>query len=169
MHARTFASAILEARNASTKLSPLHLVHPRPTSWGTLFGPIAKKYDLEHVSFSQWFTKLASNEASTTQEHHGVSFHMSHNGSGATSDMLASNPAVKLLSFFSECNEIVQLMEKESQSCKEAMGLPSLDVTKSTTTAAKETFSETRLRSLGPEDMHRWLGYWEDVGYLPRN
>ena len=169
MNARTFASAILEARNTPTKLSPLHLVHPRPTSWSTLFEPIAKKYNLERVSFSQWFTKLASNEASTAQEHHGVSSHISHNGSVATSDMLASNPALKLLSFFSECNESVEIMAKESRPCKEAMGLPCLSVTKSTTTAAKETFSETRLRSLGPEDMHRWLGYWEDVGYLPRN
>ncbi|KAI0085552.1 hypothetical protein BDY19DRAFT_1020953 [Irpex rosettiformis] len=85
-----------------------------------------------------------------------------------TSDVLASNPGLKLLSFFSACNDSIEASARNGHPYKEAMALPQLDITKSLTIAAKESLSQEKLKSLGPEDMLRWIGYWEGVGYLPR-
>ncbi|KAI0691830.1 hypothetical protein BC835DRAFT_1278821 [Cytidiella melzeri] len=145
------ADAVLEARNAPTHLSPIHLAHPRPVSWKTLFEPVAKRYNLQPVSFSTWFSKLAETAATTEDEH----------------PVLDENPAVKLLSFYSTCNDAIEAALQEHRPFVEAMALPQLDVTKSVTVAAKESLSTEKLKSLGPDDMLRWLGYWERTRFLP--
>ena len=167
MNASTFASAVLEARNTSTKLSPLHLAHPRPVSWNTLFAPIVERYHPLPVSYAEWYTKLATSEASSIQKRHDDDRQSPRDDHSTTSDALTSNPALKLISFFGACNESIAIATKENSPHQEAMAFPYMDVTKCATIAAKETFSERNLQSLGPDDMRRWLKYWEGVGYLP--
>ena len=167
MNASTFASAVLEARNTSTKLSPLHLAHPRPVSWSTLFTPVIEKYRLLPVSYAKWFSKLATSEAPSIQKRHDDDRQSPRDDNNTTSDNLTSNPALKLISFFGACNESIAIATKVNSPHQEAMAFPYMDVTKCATIAAKETFSEQNLQSLGPDDTRRWLEYWEGVGYLP--
>ena len=167
MNAATVARAILEARNVATELSPLHLAHPRPVSWRRLFHPVVTKYNLHPVPFDLWCSKLvASAKLAVVDKTHGYP-RIIDNRASYNASILALNPALKLLPFFRACNNVVQASMNADRPSKEAMGLPCMDVTKCATIAAKQTLSEERLRSLGPEDMHRWIRYWECVGYLP--
>lgn len=200
MNVTSFASAILEARNVPKELSPLHLAHPRPILWNTLFEPVRAKYNLGLVPYNHWFAKLAASAEDITgtcdpaEGGNGTSSPPSSDDSDTASTISASevaasielsaratqygrlaemstvlalNPAVKLLSFFSAYNNSTSLSLNDSSSSEEAMGLPQLDVTKSVTLAAKDSLSVERLPCLGPADMLRWLNYWERTGFLP--
>ena len=169
MNATTYARAIVEARNLPTELSPLHLAHPRPTSWTTLFEPVMKKYNLQPVPYDQWFSKLvASMELAEYLLEQGggkIDQRKPHDIS-STASTVHNLPALKLLSFFSACNKLYALT-KDNGLCNEAMALPRLDLTKCANVSARESLSEQKLKCLGPKDMRRWIGYWERVGYLP--
>lgn len=85
-----------------------------------------------------------------------------------TASTLAANPALKLLSFFDACNNLITQAQKEGKPVVEAMALPQLDVTKARTVAAKVSLSEENLPELDQDDMMRWIGYWEKVGFLAK-
>ncbi|KAI0759162.1 hypothetical protein BC629DRAFT_1584384 [Irpex lacteus] len=140
MNVTSFASAILEARNVPTELSPLHLAHPRPILWNTLFEPVRAKYNLGLVPYNHWFAKLAASAEDITE----------------MSTVLALNPAVKLLSFFSAYNNSTSLSLNDSTGCHQECDA-----------GCQKSLSVERLPCLGPADMLRWLNYWERTGFLP--
>jgi hypothetical protein len=158
MNTSSVAQALIEARNAPPDILLAHLAHPRPVTWSTLFEPVAKRYNLQAVSFETWFSKLAESASD-----------VDNSSKGQLSTNLNSNPAVKLLSFFRACDDTLKTvsLDPDRVASLEAPALARLDVTKCATLVAKESLSVQMLKPLGQEDMLRWIGFWESVGFLP--
>ena len=74
MNCDDVASVVLEARNASTLPSLVHVAHPRPVPWKTLFEVVSTEYGTELVSFEEWFTKLAASVEDAAPAQHKVGF-----------------------------------------------------------------------------------------------
>lgn len=55
------ASAIAEMRNSPE--DTLHLVHPKPASWNSIFEYIATTLNVPMLSYSEWFSRLEAAEA----------------------------------------------------------------------------------------------------------
>ncbi|KAI0337841.1 NAD(P)-binding protein [Trametopsis cervina] len=184
------ATAILEARNASCDLSPLHIAHPCPVPWRTLFEPFGKRYNLQPVSFDTWYRRLVESVQRTqTADKIGTTIaiapttnSISHGGvnnlpadkgrregkglhiKGAS----AANPAAKLLQFFGGQNASISEYAQRGELYAEVVGVPQLDVTKTAKFAAQESLSPAKLKPLGTEDVMQWVAYWEKIGFFPR-
>jgi hypothetical protein len=52
------AHAFLEARNNPSNFLLIHLAHPRPLPWKTLFNLLIKRYGLQPVTFALWYNGL---------------------------------------------------------------------------------------------------------------
>jgi hypothetical protein len=169
MNASSVAQAVIEARNAPSDVPLAHLAHPRPVAWQTLFECVAQRYSLQPVPFDIWFSKLADSASGSESNTIEVNGALKHQSTIPSAD-LTSNPAIKLLSFFSACNETLKALASDADGSVslEAPALPRLDVTKCATLVAKESLSEKNLKPLSQDDMLRWLGYWEKVGFLPK-
>ena len=164
-------------RNAPAELSPLHLAHPRPVAWKTIFEPLSQLYGLHPVTYGMWFNRLAQSArwASVQQLSANVlqkSDHQSKDqdscSEAQTSATLTVNPALKLFSFFKGQNDTLVRLQTEGRSGIEALGMAHLDVTKSSTVVAKEALSEVNLSQLTEDDLVRWLDHWDSVGFLPK-
>lgn len=173
INADDVARAVLEARSASSGLSPIHIQHPRPVPWNDIFGPIATNYGVLPVPFDSWFESLCdsaqdrrlSSSEYTNYERHTLPVKSTLSSdtihekiTTQNDDLLHANPALKLLSFFSSCNDTFK---------EHGVIFPRLDTTKSQTLAAKKSLGEEMPNPLGLADVKRWLAYWENVGFLP--
>lgn len=52
------AAALVDMLDASSPTHIAHLVHPRPTSWNAIAGPIAAALGVELVPFAEWHARL---------------------------------------------------------------------------------------------------------------
>ena len=165
--ARAAACALIEARNAASDLSPLHLAHPRPVLWKSLFEPLSRLYELQPVTYGMWFTRLTQSAewAAAHQLRCAAAFAPSEEERTPTTP--DANPALTLVSFFAACHSAVLSSQIEGRHSVEALGLPRLDVTKMSTIAAKTALDEKNLKQLCEEDLMKWLRYWEKTGFLP--
>ena len=74
MNCDDVASVVLEARNAFTLPSLVHVAHPRPVPWKSLFEVVSAEYGTELVSFEEWFTKLTASAEDASPAQHKVGY-----------------------------------------------------------------------------------------------
>ena len=120
----------------------LHLVHPRPVPWHTLIAPIATALHCPLVPYDEWLAKL---EASVNA------------GSANEIDTMASNPALRILSFFQG-----EIIGKTASPDREPMGLVKLSTAKSTQTSK----ALASLPALDAERALSWVAGWKKAGFL---
>lgn len=115
----------------------LHLVHPRPASWNTLFSRISEVLQAPLVTYEEWLSRLRDQLKSSSK------------------DDLENIPALKLLDFFEEVslhlNPTTQAMVATEVSVKKA---------------AAESSALADAKEITPEDAEKWLNYWVGLRLL---
>ena len=121
----------------------VHLVHPQPVPWHTLFAPIAQELDVSLVPYAQWLSALQGNvERGTAEE----------------VEAMRLNPALRLLSFYEAQTETAGGAQE-----REAMGLVFI----STNKAVQVSESLAGMPQLDGERAKMWLAAWRKSGFLP--
>lgn len=129
----------------------LHLAHPRPVAWSTLFSAVAQELgDLPLVPYREWVDRLAQSAGSSVQQ-------------------VANSPALRLLDFFQAARAYafagsdsgLQVGAKEG---REAMGLRRLALDRACHASA--TLSRLKDTPLDGQNAKSWIEYWEAVGFF---
>lgn len=123
----------------------MHLAHPHPVAWGTLFRQAAHALDIPLVSYSDWVDRLTKSAEGLDTE--------------AAVQLTEHSPALRILDFFQACN-IVTGTEEE----REAMGLRRLALDRACSASA--TLAGLKGTPLGREDVKSWIAYWRAVGFF---
>ncbi|KAJ8092337.1 putative NRPS-like protein biosynthetic cluster [Marasmius tenuissimus] len=116
-----------------------HLVHPNPISWTTLAQPLSKMLDASVVSYAEWHQALEELARSPS------------------ASSLKLN-AFTLLDFF----RIISTQDDRRET--EAFGMPLLVMERTPPQSKSLTYHKSR--TLGEEDVHRWVNYWQNEGIL---
>ncbi|KIM78762.1 hypothetical protein PILCRDRAFT_10982 [Piloderma croceum F 1598] len=131
------AKAIAEMRFASAQF--VHLAHPRPVPWSTVFDAFCSLLTVPLVPYSEWLSRLEESGQSASAK--------------APMEALQSNPALRLIEFF----------RSDVMGLASAKGIPlSLDEAQK----ASETLRVDNLAQLGIEDIKRWIDYWRSTGFI---
>jgi len=147
------SKCIVELIFHNKRLPPvLNVVHPRPTDWNTVIKLIGDALVLQKklnspltlISFQEWFYVLKARAKAANQEN----------------KIELRIPGVKLLDFFREMSEGDLKVATEGQLDTEAGGLTNFSTSKiqSISKAMRD------LESLVPEDIERWVKYWDAAG-----
>jgi len=134
--------AVAEMRCSSAQI--VHLAHPRPVLWSTLFEAFSEILNIPLVPFAEWLARLEKSRealatASTEEE----------------AKAIRNNPALQLILFFRDVFS------------KEAMGLPSLSLDEAK--KASETLRNENFCPLSVADVELWVSYWRRTGSLPQD
>lgn len=118
----------------------LHVVHPRPTSWSSVFNVVAdylnkRGTDVELISYSKWLKKLQAEDTSK----------------------MSTNPAIKLLPMF-ESGEVAS----HRREFVEGMGNPLLQ----TTRAQEASESLKKCAEVNQGDVEKWMDSWVNEAFL---
>lgn len=133
-------------RNSS--YTTLHLTHPRPVSWSSIFQHFATSLRVDLVPLHEWFSRLEASAYSASDE--------------AQVEMFKKNPALLLLDTY---RGYVGYAESSAAAPdKDAVGLPSLETAKAVEVAP--SLREENLAELGKEDVERWMSYWRKNGFI---
>jgi hypothetical protein len=138
------ADAVLEMRNSPTRV--LHISHPAPVPWTSVFEAASERLDVPLVDFSEWMEVL---EGSRGEEDDDVD--------------IESNPALKLLEFFSGANE-GKGYTSDADDTREAMGVKKLSLKESE--KVSRTLHGCRASPMSGEDVKSWLSSWEKAGFI---
>lgn len=136
----TAASAVVEMR--ISPYATLHLVHPRPATWSSLFQLIAADLGASLVSFPDWFSRLEGSLKSGQSE----------------VEEMERNPALMLMDTFKA------FANARQSPCSEVPAMPKLVMDKAMEVAP--SLGQTDLAILGEEDVKTWLGYWRRIGFI---
>ncbi|KDQ07647.1 hypothetical protein BOTBODRAFT_180516 [Botryobasidium botryosum FD-172 SS1] len=137
------ATAIVEMRNSP--YTTLHLCHPRPVPWSSIFEHIAASIGAKTVPFPEWFSRL---EGSVDA------------GSEVQVEQIKENPALMLLETYRAFASGVG----PDLPFRDATGSPMLETSKAVEVAP--SLREDKLGRLGKDDADRWLAYWRKTGFL---
>ena len=170
------SNCIMELIFHDKRLPPvLNVVHPRPTEWNTVIKLIGdalvsqKKLSssLDLISFQEWFYILEAHAKAANQENKNelrivrlfifFSVRISH------CDFV--QPGLKLLNFFRQMLDgQLKVMSEGHLDTTEAEGLPKFSTSKI------QNISKTMrdLEPLVPEDVERWVKYWDATGLFNR-
>ncbi|OBZ79958.1 L-aminoadipate-semialdehyde dehydrogenase large subunit [Grifola frondosa] len=143
--ADTAATCLIEMRNSPVPV--LHLVHPKPVPWSTIFQYVANTYNIPLVSYTAWLDLLEESNKELEK------------GEVLTKEVANQNPALLLLDFFRAIGSV------GDDAYSEAMGLARLSVAEAQRVC--RGLKDENIVPLGAEDVGRWLAYWKSVGFLP--
>ena len=147
----------------------LNIVHPRPTSWNTIFKllndtlVLQKKLDelLPFIPFPEWLSLVESHAQSPDQ---ALKFKIVCPFSPFSAFLYDSHwfvqPALKLLSLFRKFSAGDLQLTKEGRLDAEVGGLPTCSISK--TQDISKTMRD--LKPLGSEDVEKWVEYWDAMG-----
>ncbi|KAG6837399.1 putative NRPS-like protein biosynthetic cluster [Arthromyces matolae] len=127
------ATSMVEMRKSPKMF--LHLCHPRPVSWSTVFTLISRILKIPLVGYSTWLEALEDIES---------------RANGGRDLGCEQPPALRLLDFFQSAGRAV------SSEKTEAFGFPRLSME-----VALSVTSAIDLPPLGEEDVTLWLKYWK--------
>lgn len=152
------ASALIEMRNSPHPV--LHLTHPRPVTWSQIVNPISRILNLPLVPFTEWLERLRASATATSIKGNGLVHTTAATKANPKSeeDLLRVNPGLMLVDFFSGA------VAEKTKDREEAMGLRTMDVSRAVEVAP--SLGEGKLKSLGEDDMKRWIGYWRRIRFL---
>ncbi|KAH8114663.1 acetyl-CoA synthetase-like protein [Phellopilus nigrolimitatus] len=137
------AGVILEMRNSSVHV--LHLAHPVPVPWSSIFKPASESLGIPLVSYSLWLESLRkSGDGLSTEK---------------TSKSLHDNPALLIFDF----SQSAEVQGTPSESL-EAMGLKRLSLEEAS--KVSPTLLSERIKPLSGESVKGWLDYWRSSGFI---
>lgn len=123
----------------------MHLAHPHPVAWGTLFRQAAHALDVPLVPYSEWVDRLTKSAEELDTE--------------ATVQLTERSPALRILDFFQACSVFT-----DTEEGREAMGLRRLALDRAC--GASTTLAGLKSSPVGGEDVKSWIAYWRAVGFF---
>lgn len=140
------ASAVIEFRHAPAHIQLMHLTHPRPVKWSTVFPHFSNAIGAKLIPYGDWLARL---EASAQAP-------------GVTEvEAARQNPALLLLDSFRAYDSGVAA---DIFAGRDAMGVVKMDSTHAVRVAP--ALSEMHLEPLGKKDVESWVNYWRETGFL---
>ena len=130
-------------RNATKGV--LHLAHPNPVSWTTLFSSASDDLKLPLVSYSEWLSKLSKSTDGLETE--------------ATVSLTERSPALRILDFF-----VASGNYNDDKKGREAMGLRRLELINAV--ASSPNLQKENVLALGAENVKAWISYWRSCGFF---
>lgn len=131
-------------RNALTASPVLHLAHPHPVAWSTLFTAASHELSgLPLVPYAEWVDRL-------TKSADGL-------GTVTTVQQAENNPALRIIDFFQAAGAL-------TDEGREAMGLRRLALDRAC--SASPTLSGLKDKPLDGDNVRSWITYWRDAGFL---
>ncbi|KAH8116797.1 hypothetical protein DFH11DRAFT_1687657 [Phellopilus nigrolimitatus] len=137
----TAAQAIVEMRGSPAQV--LHLTHPNPVAWDTIFEPASKELGVALVPYPDWLARLEKSYANLSAEE--------------AVETSRNNPALRIVDFFRSAN-------LAASGTEEAMGLKRLSLDEAQ--RVSQTMRDTRKSPLTAEDVRKWVKYWKKIGFL---
>ncbi|THH14562.1 hypothetical protein EW146_g5781 [Bondarzewia mesenterica] len=137
------AAAAVDFRNAESSI--VHLVHPRPVPWSTLFSALSSELKIPVIPYAEWLARLDK----SAQELAG----------GMDADDLRHNPALKLLDWYHSA-----FVGGNGRNV-DALGFPKLDMTRALKESPK--LASPDLPMMGEADARLWVRYWKSIGFIP--
>jgi hypothetical protein len=128
----------------SSQTNVFHLTHARPIKWSILMDYLSTTLNIPQVPFTEWLSTLQAQLADRTS---------------SDTSTLQDIPVLKILPFFTSVTEDVH-----RDPTREAMGIPLLSIENAK--SASPTLRDRNLRQLTNDDVARWLGYWEQEGFI---
>lgn len=138
------AAAIIDFQSSPNTPQTVHLVHPRPVSWTTIFTPIAKSLGVPLVPYAEWLASMEKNLADTSRN---------------SVEAVKENPALLLIDMFRPYVE-----GATGNEARDALGVPQLATVEAQ--RASSALHPENLPVLGLEDAEGWLAYWRKAGLL---
>lgn len=123
----------------------MHLAHPHPVAWATLFRQVAHELDVPLVPYVEWVDRLTKSAEGLDTE--------------AAVQLTERSPALRILDFFQACSIATGTGEG-----REAMGLRRLALDRAC--GASATLSGLKSTPLGGLDVEGWIAYWRAVGFF---
>ncbi|KAF9556700.1 acetyl-CoA synthetase-like protein [Agrocybe pediades] len=118
--------------------STVILTHPKPILWQTLAADIAEYMNISLVTFPEWFKKLEEFARISDYEEYGT-------------ETINSLPALRMIAYFRSLASGAQESFESSR--------PSIE-------AGTDMLSRPQIPQLCEKDLHNWMMYWRDVGFL---
>ena len=128
--------AITEIRHSSSWF--VHLAHPHPVPWGTIFGAFSALLGVPLFPYSEWLACLEESGKATREKN----------------DDLWNNPTLRIIEFF----------RTDSMGIASARIISLLLIDEAQ--KVSETLCDDNIPQLGIEDVKRWLDYWRNMGLL---
>ncbi|KAL5513471.1 hypothetical protein ACEPAH_3870 [Sanghuangporus vaninii] len=135
------AEVIAELRNSAAPV--LHLAHPHPVSWSSVFQAASQELQLPLVPYNDWFRALTSDEQSLDVMR--------------SVDLLTKNPALRIVDFF---RRPVENMDAHG----ETLGMRPIALHE----ALKNSVTLRRMQEmpLSDVDVKKWIAAWSCSGFL---
>lgn len=138
----------------------LHLVHPYPVKWATLFNPAARLLGLDLVSYSTWASKLASIASAGTEL-----------SADRAVEMEEENPALRIREFFhiyhspTHENGVGRTIDVNGSNIDENAAKGAMGMRKFSLQNALQVSSSLKdnCAPLTVDDLTKWLRCWELV------
>lgn len=135
-------------RNADTASPVLHLAHPNPVAWSTLFTAASQELcDLPLVPYTEWVDRLTQ------------SAHAQNRDAEASAQQVARIPALRILDFFQEAGA-----DADAKEGREAMGTRRLALDRAC--CASPTLSGLKSAPLDEDNVRSWIAYWKDAKFF---
>ncbi|OCB92288.1 acetyl-CoA synthetase-like protein [Sanghuangporus baumii] len=135
------AEVIAELRNSVAPV--LHLAHPHPVPWSSVFQVASQELQLPLVPYNDWFRALTSDDQSLDVIR--------------SVDLLTKNPALRIVDFF-------RTPVENTEAYGEALGMRSLALNE----ALNNSVILRRMQEmpLSDVDVKKWIAAWSSSGFL---
>lgn len=139
-------------RNADTSSPVLHLAHPNPVAWSTLFAAASRELGgLPLVPYTEWVDRLTQ------------SAHADGRDAEASVQQVTKNPALRILDFFQEAGADADA-DAGAKEGREAMGTRRLALDRAC--CASPTLSGLKSAPLDADNVRSWIAYWKDAKFF---
>jgi hypothetical protein len=128
----------------SGQANVFHVAHARPIKWSTLMDYLCTTLNIPQVPFAEWLSTVQAQLPDSAE---------------SDTSVLQDIPVLKILPFFTSITE-----DAHSDPNREVMGIPLLSLENAKNTSL--TLGDKSLRQLTKDDVVRWLGYWEQQGFI---
>lgn len=131
----------------NTDVVHIHLIHPNPVPWSTIMSGFSDELGIPVVQFDEWVNALEQSQVTDSIQ--------------SNADVDAENkrnPAVRLLNLFRGAKD------KAQDASKEPVGISRLSCVETVKQSA--VLQNPELPQIGKKDVHRWVSYWKNSGFL---
>lgn len=154
------ARAVCEMRNTTSGSPVLHLAHPHPVAWSTLFTAASHALDgIPLVPYTEWLARLTQSARAEGLD------------AEASVQLVARSPALRILDFFQEAGQFADADADgagagagSAREAREAMGTRRLALDRAC--RASLTLSALKRTPLNEENVRSWIAYWRAAKFF---
>lgn len=149
-------------RNTTSGSLVLHVAHPHPVAWSTLFTAASHALDgIPLVPYTEWLARLTQSARAEGLD------------AEASVQLVARSPALRILDFFQEAGQFADVDADadgagagagSAREGREAMGTRRLALDRAC--RASPTLSALKRTPLNAENVRSWIAYWRAAKFF---